>query len=448
MGIISSVGNDIPTYWKNLIDGVCGIDYVEDFKDMPVTIAGKVKDFDPELYGMDKAFIRKQDKFTQFAMAAAKMAQAGADVVDLTARKTWRDQGGVTGAGYFDADGEQGFGYGEWAVRSGLGAFYNWAAVNSLVPADAASATNRFADASIKDITRETIPALRLLGENFAAVDAKVNRLDAGMNPMGLSDNAIPFDIDPSRVASGTASHFEQILERAERALDNAKTVLDYADKFGARIRQIEEAEASDADSLEEFEAAFKKDLIAVYGTPYPDDIGPSGTYVQGYDGPDLYHYNYIDVSQYGIEELKTSISTSITVYAELDADWLNVKPGADFDYAIPITYNVASGGVIVKPAGWSSVRLTEGSIQSAYRDFIEAYALVQQKIKLYQNELDHQHLLDQYLPQKWSNANIMWRLQQSINAFKIINEAVKATTEIVIAVFTVSFSREYSPAP
>ena len=63
MGIISSVGNDIPTYWKNLIDGVCGIDYVEDFKDMPVTIAGKVKDFDPELYGMDKAFIRKQDKF-------------------------------------------------------------------------------------------------------------------------------------------------------------------------------------------------------------------------------------------------------------------------------------------------------------------------------------------------------------------------------------------------
>ena len=78
MGIISSVGNDIPTYWKNLIDGVCGIDYVEDFKDMPVTIAGKVKDFDPELYGMDKAFIRKQDKFTQFAMAAAYQAMEAA----------------------------------------------------------------------------------------------------------------------------------------------------------------------------------------------------------------------------------------------------------------------------------------------------------------------------------------------------------------------------------
>jgi 3-oxoacyl-(acyl-carrier-protein) synthase len=44
---------------------------------MPVTIAGKVKDFDPK-YGMDKAFIRKQDKFTQFAMAAAYQAMEAA----------------------------------------------------------------------------------------------------------------------------------------------------------------------------------------------------------------------------------------------------------------------------------------------------------------------------------------------------------------------------------
>ena len=28
---------------------------------------------------------------------------------------------------------------------------------------------------------------------------------------------------------------------------------------------------------------------------PYPDDIGPGKTYKQGYDGPDLYHYMYVD---------------------------------------------------------------------------------------------------------------------------------------------------------
>ena len=78
MGVISAVGNDVPTFWNSLINGVCGIDYVDDFvgQELPVTIAGKVRNFNPEEYGMDKAFIRKQDKFTQFGMAAAFEAMA------------------------------------------------------------------------------------------------------------------------------------------------------------------------------------------------------------------------------------------------------------------------------------------------------------------------------------------------------------------------------------
>ena len=79
MGVISSVGQDVGTFWKNLCDGYCGIDYVEEFKDMPVTFAGKVKDFNAENFGMEKPFIRKQDNFTLYAMAAAwqAMQQSG-----------------------------------------------------------------------------------------------------------------------------------------------------------------------------------------------------------------------------------------------------------------------------------------------------------------------------------------------------------------------------------
>jgi 3-oxoacyl-[acyl-carrier-protein] synthase II len=79
MGVISCLGNDVDTYWKNLINGVCGIKYVEAFKDMPVTFAGKVQDFNAEDYGMDKPFIRKQDNFTLYGMAAAwqAMKQSG-----------------------------------------------------------------------------------------------------------------------------------------------------------------------------------------------------------------------------------------------------------------------------------------------------------------------------------------------------------------------------------
>ena len=81
MGIISPIGNDIETYWNNLVNGVCGIDFITNFptEDLPVKIAGKVKDFKPEDYGMDKPFTRKQDLFTQYGVAAAyqAMQQAG-----------------------------------------------------------------------------------------------------------------------------------------------------------------------------------------------------------------------------------------------------------------------------------------------------------------------------------------------------------------------------------
>ncbi len=83
MGVVSPIGNDVNTFWNNLVHGVCGIDYIEDFPtdNLPVKIAGKIKNFHPEEYGMDKPFIRKQDLFTQFGMAAAYQAMQQAGLV-------------------------------------------------------------------------------------------------------------------------------------------------------------------------------------------------------------------------------------------------------------------------------------------------------------------------------------------------------------------------------
>ena len=80
MGVISSVGNNVETFWNNLKDGVCGIELIDEFPtdDLPVKIAGKVKNFNAEEYGMDKPFIRKQDLFTQYGMAAAWQAMQDA----------------------------------------------------------------------------------------------------------------------------------------------------------------------------------------------------------------------------------------------------------------------------------------------------------------------------------------------------------------------------------
>ena len=82
-GVVTPVGNNIETFWKSLLDGVCGIDFITEFptEDLPVRIAGEVKNFNPADYGIEPAFARKQDKFSVFAVAAAyqAMKQSGLD---------------------------------------------------------------------------------------------------------------------------------------------------------------------------------------------------------------------------------------------------------------------------------------------------------------------------------------------------------------------------------
>jgi len=75
-GIVSPIGNDVPTFWKNLLAGVCGIDHIKSIPtdELPVKVAGEVKDFNASDYGIEAPFVRKQDRFTVFAVAAAKQA--------------------------------------------------------------------------------------------------------------------------------------------------------------------------------------------------------------------------------------------------------------------------------------------------------------------------------------------------------------------------------------
>jgi 3-oxoacyl-[acyl-carrier-protein] synthase II len=86
MGIISPVGNNINEFWNNLKNGVCGIDFIkgwDDF-DLPVKIAGQVKEFNPEDYEIDKATARKADRFCLFAIAAAHQAMKDSGLISGT----------------------------------------------------------------------------------------------------------------------------------------------------------------------------------------------------------------------------------------------------------------------------------------------------------------------------------------------------------------------------
>lgn len=85
MGIVTPVGNDFPTTWNNLINGVCGIAPVTSFDttDLPAKLAGEVKGFDPIAAGVDKAFAKRNDRFALYAMAAAIEAMKGNEDLQL-----------------------------------------------------------------------------------------------------------------------------------------------------------------------------------------------------------------------------------------------------------------------------------------------------------------------------------------------------------------------------
>lgn len=91
LGVVSPVGNDVSTMWDHLISGHVGIGELirVNADDFPTKIAAEVKDFDPKKY-MEKKDARKMDLFTQFAVAAAKMALDDAELTidDSNAERT------------------------------------------------------------------------------------------------------------------------------------------------------------------------------------------------------------------------------------------------------------------------------------------------------------------------------------------------------------------------
>lgn len=76
MGAITPVGNSVSIFWKNLVNGISGLNFVTGFDDvdLPVRIVAQVKDFEPMKYGLDRGDVRKWDLFCQYGMAAAYQA--------------------------------------------------------------------------------------------------------------------------------------------------------------------------------------------------------------------------------------------------------------------------------------------------------------------------------------------------------------------------------------
>ena len=86
MGVVTPIGIGLETFWDSLKNGRSGVGRLTffDTTDYTCKIDAEVKGFEPEKY-IDKKTIRRMDRFTQFALAAADMAirDAGLDTAKL-----------------------------------------------------------------------------------------------------------------------------------------------------------------------------------------------------------------------------------------------------------------------------------------------------------------------------------------------------------------------------
>src|SRR5208283_4165475 len=94
LGVVTPLGHDLETFWKNLISGQCGIDRITAFDAaaFDTQIAGEVRNFDPAPAFPSPKDVRRTDRYSQFGVHAAWSAlkDSGADLDKLD-----RDEIGV-----------------------------------------------------------------------------------------------------------------------------------------------------------------------------------------------------------------------------------------------------------------------------------------------------------------------------------------------------------------
>ena len=273
-----------------------------------------------------------------FASGAAALARTGRQIFDLTWRENYQ-AGTAGGWGIFATNfvnfrrpylsgGTTNYvtrywGLDHWGTRVGQGSLLNWVVGNAILPPVDPVPT----DQGIQKVDRTTVPELQELPQTAAQLQTDMDNAEAGFTPLGLSQNSVPFDINPLQVTGpNPLTHFEQIYERAVGALNNAVVAFNDA-------QDVTEIMRSEDNSLSDFQAgvdsqelAYNNQLIEVYGSPYPDDIGPGKTYAQGYTGPDLIHYTYVenpDSSDYNgiLPDSNTNLTFDIDTQ-QLPPDW------------------------------------------------------------------------------------------------------------------------------
>ena len=307
----------------------------------------------------------------KFATAAVALARAAALTVDLTYRQAYTASAVTTWANlkdpYTNGGVSRRWGVDDWSTRGGQGAYFHWLTANSMLPAYDADPSHQ----GIQIIDRTTVPELKELVAQATAIQQSLTNADAHLNPLGLAEGALAFDVAPAAVDAGV-THFEQIYDRATKALQNTVTAFNNAKDSTRLLRQQGDSLSAARELIIQQEQVYTNQLIELYGTPYPDDIGPGKTYVQDYAGPDLLHYGYIDIK----EQFMTTEEQDYTFFVapafqEANPSVMNFMADGE------VTYHLDSEGAFRKPASWTGRRQSPGKLQTAASNVLQQRILL-----------------------------------------------------------------------
>ncbi|MBW2622009.1 MAG: hypothetical protein JRD68_03820, partial [Deltaproteobacteria bacterium] len=234
-------------------------------------------------------------------------------------------------------------------------------------------------------------PGVREIASQGRAVQSQADKADTGLNPLGLADGVVPFDLDPTFLEVGSGmqgmAQFVQIYDRAVIALQNADAAFEFANQYTLLSRANEDDISAFKREVVEQERDYNTRLIEIFGYPHAGDIGSTGTYPDGYNGPDLFHYMYVDLPELTgtiVNKLETgevkhknvTFSGFISGYKCFDEDHLVPGMGDEFDVDYPLSVDAPWN--FDAPAHWGK-RRAPGEIQMALSDLISANASYKQ---------------------------------------------------------------------
>jgi hypothetical protein len=435
----------------------------------------------------------------KFAANAALKARVGAEVVNLTYRDFYTEDPNGQWQGYKDNRLDRQWGVSGWASRAGQGAYFDWLTANTILPPEhrplafsteftvpfcetnagdefclcladpdencdtpstgfrdffcalPENTSNAYCDCindngtricpldfpprGIQVIERGNVGELDEILNQYLAVQTQIDQVDRGLNPLGISRDAVPFDIDPSRVDQNE-THFEQVADRATTALNNAAKIWDFANRINVMMRYNQDDVNDLEQNNQDAEFDFNNRLVDIFGSPYPSRIGAGKTYADGYDGPDVVHYfeiglpalsgtgfgainfepdgSLVDASrdpEYSLRKLETFYSSAADGFAQYSVNHtldnecsaLGASPG-DANACAAILSSFGSqantvvtnlteltgpdiGSVFVAP-GTGQRRVT-GALQMAYKDSINARIEFSQALTAYEAHID-----------------------------------------------------------